>query len=137
MPLPSALTIQSGINKLRYATLIGIKQAKNKPLKKISLAEVQNKLGANLSQIEKLYVPVKQKKTEMLDGSPAEIAKALVEKLRNEVRAFYRAARRKIRPVSRRVFPFALGNQQSCMFESEEGEYPPWPTLCCRLLNKT
>jgi electron transfer flavoprotein beta subunit len=88
MPLPSVLTIQSGINKLRYATLIGIKQAKNKPLKKISLADVQSKLGANLLQIEKLYVPVKQKKTEMLDGSPAEIAKVLVEKLRNEVRAF-------------------------------------------------
>jgi len=88
MPLPSVLTIQSGINKLRYATLIGIKQAKNKPLKKVALADVQSKLGANLLQIEKLYVPVKQKKTEMLDGSPAEIAKALVEKLRNEVRAF-------------------------------------------------
>jgi electron transfer flavoprotein beta subunit len=88
MPLPSVLTIQSGINKLRYATLIGIKQAKNKPLKKVALADVQSKLGANLLQIEKLYVPVKQKKTEMLDGSPAEIAKSLVDKLRNEVRAF-------------------------------------------------
>src|SRR2546430_7175216 len=33
MPLPAVLTIQSGINKLRYATLIGIKQAKNKPLR--------------------------------------------------------------------------------------------------------
>jgi electron transfer flavoprotein beta subunit len=88
MPLPSVLTIQSGINKLRYATLIGIKQAKNKPLKKMTLAEVQSRLGANLQKIEKLYVPVKQKKTEMIDGSPAEIAKVLVEKLRNEVRAF-------------------------------------------------
>jgi electron transfer flavoprotein beta subunit len=88
MPLPSVLTIQSGINKLRYATLIGIKQAKNKPLKKVTLAEVQQKLGANLQKIEKLYVPVKQKKTEMIDGSPADIAKVLVEKLRNEVRAF-------------------------------------------------
>jgi electron transfer flavoprotein beta subunit len=34
MPLPAVLTIQSGINKLRYATLIGIKQAKNKPLRR-------------------------------------------------------------------------------------------------------
>jgi electron transfer flavoprotein beta subunit len=49
---------------------------------------VQQKLGANLQKIEKLYVPVKQKKTEMIDGSPADIAKVLVEKLRNEVRAF-------------------------------------------------
>ncbi len=68
MPLPSLLTIQSGINKLRYATLIGIKQAKNKPLKKVSRAEIANKLTANLQQIEKLYVPVKQKQTELHRG---------------------------------------------------------------------
>ena len=41
MPLPAVLTIQSGINKLRYATLIGIKQAKNKPMRKVALGEVQ------------------------------------------------------------------------------------------------
>src|SRR6202162_4185049 len=42
MPLPAVLTIQSGINKLRYATLIGIKQAKSKPLRKVAMAEVQS-----------------------------------------------------------------------------------------------
>jgi len=88
MPLPAVLTIQSGINKLRYATLIGIKQAKNKPLTKVTLADVQSKLGSNLQKIEKLYVPVKQKSTQMIDGTPADIARVLVEKLRNEVRAF-------------------------------------------------
>jgi electron transfer flavoprotein beta subunit len=86
MPLPSLLTIQSGINKLRYATLIGIKQAKNKPLKKVSRAEIADKLTANLQQIEKLYVPVKQKKTELIEGSPTDVARTLVEKLRNDVR---------------------------------------------------
>ncbi|PYX24660.1 MAG: electron transfer flavoprotein subunit beta [Acidobacteria bacterium] len=86
MPLPAVLTIQSGINKLRYATLIGIKQAKNKPLRKVTLAEVQSAIGENLQQIERLYVPQKTKNTEFLDGPPAEIAKKLAEKLRNEVR---------------------------------------------------
>jgi electron transfer flavoprotein beta subunit len=38
VPLPAVLTIQSGINKLRYATLIGIKQAKTKPMRKVTLA---------------------------------------------------------------------------------------------------
>ena len=33
MPLPAVLTIQSGINKLRYATLMGIKKAKTKEIK--------------------------------------------------------------------------------------------------------
>jgi electron transfer flavoprotein beta subunit len=86
MPLPAVLTIQSGINKLRYATLLGIKQAKNKPLRKVTLDEVKSALGDNLQKIEKLYVPQKTKKTEMLEGSPGEIAKKLVDKLRNDVR---------------------------------------------------
>src|SRR5207302_1307705 len=86
IPPPAVLTIQSGINKLRYATLIGIKQAKNKPLRKISLAEVQSAIGANLQKIERLYVPQKTKKTEHIEGPPSEIAKKLVDKLRNELR---------------------------------------------------
>ena len=86
MPLPAVLTIQSGINKLRYATLIGIKQAKNKPLRKVALAEVQPSLAANQLNIQKLYVPQKAKKTEMLEGPPADVARKLTEKLKNEVR---------------------------------------------------
>lgn len=85
MPLPAVLTIQSGINKLRYATLIGIKQAKNKPLRKVTLDEVKSGLGENLQKIERLYIPQKTKKTEVIEGPPAEVAKKLVDKLRNEV----------------------------------------------------
>ena len=40
----------------------------------------------NLQKIERLYVPQKTKNTEMLEGPPAEVAKKLVEKLRNEAR---------------------------------------------------
>jgi electron transfer flavoprotein beta subunit len=80
------LTIQSGINKLRYATLLGIKQAKNKPLRKVTLDEVKAAVGSNLQKIEKLYIPQKSKKTEMLEGAPGEVAKKLVDKLRNEIR---------------------------------------------------
>jgi len=86
MPLPAVLTIQSGINKLRYATLIGIKQAKNKPVRKVTMDEVKSALAANRQKIERLYVPQKTKKTEMLDGPPAEVAKKLVDKLKNEIR---------------------------------------------------
>jgi len=86
MPLPAVLTIQSGINKLRYATLIGIKQAKNKPLRKVTLAEVQQGIGTNLQKIERMYVPQKTKKTEYLEGSTSEIARKLVDKLKNEMR---------------------------------------------------
>src|SRR5208337_1849844 len=86
MPLPAVLTIQSGINKLRYATLIGIKQAKNKPLRKVAMADVQSAVTGNLQKIERLYVPQKTKNTEFLEGPPGEVAKKLVDKLRNEVR---------------------------------------------------
>jgi electron transfer flavoprotein beta subunit len=86
MPLPAVLTIQSGINKLRYATLIGIKQAKTKPMRKVTMAEVQSAVGENLQKIEKLHVPQKSKNTEFLDGPPAEVAKKLVEKMKNELR---------------------------------------------------
>jgi electron transfer flavoprotein beta subunit len=86
IPTPAVLTIQSGINKLRYATLGGIKQAKHKPLRKVTLAEVQSAIGDNLQKIERLYIPQKTKKTEHIEGSPGEIAKKLVDKLRNELR---------------------------------------------------
>ncbi len=86
MPLPSVLTIQSGINKLRYATLIGIKQAKNKPLRKVGLAEVKSFVSSNLQNIERLYVPQKTKNTEFIEGTPSEVARKLADTLRNEVR---------------------------------------------------
>jgi electron transfer flavoprotein beta subunit len=86
MPLPAVLTIQSGINKLRYATLIGIKQAKTKPLRKVSWDEISPALGENMQKLERLYVPAKTKKTEFLEGAPAEVAKKLVSKLRDVAR---------------------------------------------------
>src|SRR5437660_4918161 len=86
MPLPALLTIQSGINKLRYATLIGIKQAKNKPLRKVTFPELQSAIGSNMQKIERLYVPQKTKNTEFLEGPPGEVAKKLAENMSNEVR---------------------------------------------------
>src|SRR5246500_4512501 len=86
MPLPAVLTIQSGIKKRPYATLIGIKQAKNKPLRKVARTDVESALGANLQKIERLYIPQKTKKREVREGPASEGAKKLVEKLRNEAR---------------------------------------------------
>jgi electron transfer flavoprotein beta subunit len=50
------------------------------------MAEVQSAMGGNSQKIEKLYVPQKSKNTEFLEGPPAEVAKKLVEKLKNELR---------------------------------------------------
>src|SRR6201987_5055325 len=79
MPLPAVLTIQSGINKLRYATLIGIKQAKNKPLRKVGMTELGPAVTANAQKIERMYVPQKTKKTEFLEGPAGEVARKLAD----------------------------------------------------------
>jgi electron transfer flavoprotein beta subunit len=82
MPLPAVLTIQSGINQLRYATLKGIMAAKKKEIKK---AAVPAGL-AGKQKIAALYVPEKGKKTQLIAGSPSEAAKELVRKLREDAR---------------------------------------------------
>ena len=82
LPMPALLTIQSGINQLRYATLKGIMAAKKKEIRKVTPS------AASPSQrITSLYFPEKGKKTQMLAGSPAEAAKELVKRLREEARA--------------------------------------------------
>lgn len=83
MPLPALLTIQSGGNKLRYATLMGIKKAKTKELKTVAAATLN---GTPAIALERVYLPEKQKKTEMFTGSPAEVAAKIVEKLKFEMR---------------------------------------------------
>ncbi len=82
LPLPAVLTIQSGINTLRYATLKGIMAAKKKEIRKAPAPAAL----VGKQQIVKLYVPQKQKHTEMLTGAPAEVAKQLVKKLREDAR---------------------------------------------------
>ena len=83
MPLPAVLTIQSGINQLRYATLKGIMAAKKKEIRK---AVPQGSMQA-AQQVVSLGVPTKSKQTQMIGGSPAEAAKELVRRLREEARA--------------------------------------------------
>jgi electron transfer flavoprotein beta subunit len=82
MPLPAVLTIQSGINQLRYATLKGIMAAKKKEIRKAGPASA----GVPKQKIVSLYVPEKGKKTQIISGSPAEAAKELVRRLRDEAR---------------------------------------------------
>ncbi len=85
MPLPALLTIQSGATKLRYATLMGIKKAKTKEVKSLSVAELCGAGSASI-RVERLYVPEKSKHSQIFDGPPKEAAAKLVEKLRFEAR---------------------------------------------------
>jgi electron transfer flavoprotein beta subunit len=83
MPLPALLTIQSGINQLRYATLKGIMAAKKKEIRKVA---VPGGLAA-AQQVVALALPTRSKRTQMITGSPPEAAKDLVRRLREEARA--------------------------------------------------
>ncbi len=85
MPLPAVLTIQSGINKLRYATLMGIKKAKTKEIKKLAAADLGGKRAAG-AVLERVYLPQRTKQTQMIEGDAKTAAAKLVEKLRFEAR---------------------------------------------------
>jgi electron transfer flavoprotein beta subunit len=86
MPLPAVLTIQSGINQLRYATLKGIMAAKKKEIRKVAPPALPAGATVGKQKIVSLYVPEKGKKTQIIGGSPAEAAKDLVRRLREEAR---------------------------------------------------
>jgi electron transfer flavoprotein beta subunit len=82
MPLPALLTIQSGINQLRYATLKGIMAAKKKEIRKVAMpAGLQP-----AHEIVSLSLPTRSKQTQMIPGSAAEAARELVRRLREEAR---------------------------------------------------
>ncbi len=85
MTLPAALTIQSGINKLRYATLMGIKRARTKEIRRLTAAELGGASPATVV-IERVYAPQKAKQAQIFEGDPTQAAAQLVEKLRFEAR---------------------------------------------------
>jgi electron transfer flavoprotein beta subunit len=84
MPLPAVLTIQSGINQLRYATLKGIMAAKKKEIRVVPAPSAP----AGRQRITSVYMPEKSKQTRMIAGSPSEAAAELVRALREDARVF-------------------------------------------------
>ncbi len=82
MPLPALLTVQSGGNRLRYATLMGIKRARQKEMREVEAAAATKRAD----EVVKVSLPVRVKQTEMLTGSADEIAAKLVERLKFEVK---------------------------------------------------
>jgi len=82
MPLPALLTIQSGINQLRYATLKGIMAAKKKQIRTVAGQAVTMR-----HRVLSLYAPEKTKQTTMIEGTPEEVSRELVRLLREEAGA--------------------------------------------------
>ena len=82
MSTPALLTIQSGINQLRYATLKGIMAAKKK---QVRVVEPETELAPR-HKILALYVPEKAKATRLINGPPVEVAAELVKVLKEDAR---------------------------------------------------
>ncbi len=85
MPLPALLTIQSGISKLRYATLMGIKKAKTREIKRVTAADLGAAAKASIS-LDRIYMPERTKRTQLFEGDAKQAAARLVEKLKFEAR---------------------------------------------------
>ena len=85
LPTPAVLTIQSGGNKLRYATLMGIKKAKSKEIRQVPGGSL-GAPGPSSIEIARVYAPERTKKTQIFEGNPKDAAAKLVEKLKFEAR---------------------------------------------------
>jgi electron transfer flavoprotein beta subunit len=72
---PAVLTIQTGINEPRYATLRAIKQAEQKEIE----VREPGDLGTPSSRVRRMFVPPKGEGAEMLDGDAAAVAQRIKE----------------------------------------------------------
>ena len=84
LPLPCLITVQTGLNEVRYASLKGIMQAKKKPLDQKGLSDLGLDAAAVASKVtvDKLYVPEKGEGAEILEGSAGEVSQQLVGKIK-------------------------------------------------------
>jgi electron transfer flavoprotein beta subunit len=72
---PALLTIQTGINEPRYATLRAIKQAEQKEIDVREPGDV----GEPAHRVRRMFVPPKGEGAEMLNGSPEAIASRIAD----------------------------------------------------------
>ena len=86
LDLPTSLTIQSGINTPRYATLKGIMSVKNKIVDSYTKEDLLCNISTDGYKIVEMFEPVKSKETVKVEGSPDEIVNELVDILKNKLK---------------------------------------------------
>jgi len=80
VPLPALITVQTGINEPRYATLRGIRQASTKPL---DVIEAENITPA--SRVVSLAPPPPSGRAELIEGGASEIAERIATIIKGKV----------------------------------------------------
>jgi electron transfer flavoprotein beta subunit len=89
LTLPAVVTVQTGINEPRYASLKGIMAAKKKEIKTLSLADLKLSapeiaVSAARFRTVRLATPPKGKGAEMLAGPADQVAKELVKRIKEK-----------------------------------------------------
>jgi len=89
MTLPAVVAVQTGINEPRYASLKGIMAAKKKEIRTVGLSDIgldAARVGAGAARLKtvRLAHPPKGTGAEILKGSADEVAKALVQRIREK-----------------------------------------------------
>ena len=86
LPRPCVVSVQTGLNQVRYASLKGIMAAKKKPIDSKTAADLglagQVGSGAAKVSVEKVYVPPKGQGAQMIEGSTDEVVSQLVAKVK-------------------------------------------------------
>ena len=85
LKLPISLTIQSGLNQPRYASLKGIMGVKKKTIDTHNFEDL-GVSGETQTELVSLFNPEKTKVTEFIEGSTDEIVDKLVDVLKNQVK---------------------------------------------------
>ncbi|WP_284014590.1 electron transfer flavoprotein subunit beta/FixA family protein [Halobaculum litoreum] len=83
---PAVLTVQTGLNEPRYASLRGIRQAQSKEIAEYGLGDLGLDAGAVASPIERtaMYEPETESDATYFDGPAEEQAAQLADVLRNK-----------------------------------------------------
>lgn len=84
LPLPASISIQSGLNNPRYPSLKGIMGAKRKEIKVIPENEDNNR--KQFQEIDKIFVPKTDKKTEFIDGDTDKSVTRIIKILKSEIK---------------------------------------------------
>lgn len=82
--LPAVLTIQTGINEPRYASLRGIRAAQSKEIDVRSPADLDVAVDEATLRLTEMYEPTSESETIYVEGSPPEQASAIADVLREK-----------------------------------------------------
>jgi electron transfer flavoprotein beta subunit len=89
MELPAVLSIQTGINEPRYVSIMGIRKVAKKEIKTFGVSDLNLKieevgLAGSDTRLERIFLPPVGEGAEMLEGKPEEVARKVVDILKDK-----------------------------------------------------